>query len=116
MTMSPVRIDAAQWSAEFTIFSQAGMKWFDFLAVIDRGDQCEIVARVVNVHTLEAAFVSTIVTGSVDSLSTIYPGAGWYEREAHEMFGVEFIGLIDSRPLLFREIPVISPMRKVVTI
>jgi NADH-quinone oxidoreductase subunit C len=115
MTMSPVRIDASQWSAEFTLFSQAGMTWFDFLAVIDRGDQCEIVARVVNVHTLEAAFVSSVVTGSIDSLSTIYPGAAWYEREAHEMFGVTFNGLTDSRPLLFREIPKEPPMRKVVT-
>ncbi|CAB4612275.1 unannotated protein [freshwater metagenome] len=115
MTMSPMRIDASQWSAEFTIFSQAGMNWFDFLAVIDRGDQSEIVARVVNTQTQEAAFVSTVVHESIESLSAIYPGAAWYEREAHEMFGVTFIGLKDSRPLLFREIPEISPMRKVVT-
>jgi NADH-quinone oxidoreductase subunit C len=110
-----MRIDASQWVDEFAAFAQQGMKWFDFLAVIDRGEQSEIVARVVNTHSQESAFVSTVVVGSVDSLTKIYPGAAWYEREAHEMFGVTFHGLTDSRPLLFRKISETSPMRKAVT-
>lgn len=115
MTTSPMHIDASQWVSEFADFAQQGMNWFDFLSVIDRGEHSEVIARVVNAHSQESAFVSTVITGSIDSLTKIYPGAAWYEREAHEMFGVTFIGLIDSRPLLFREVPVTAPMRKAVT-
>lgn len=110
-----MRIDASEWITEFAAFAQQGMIWFDFLAVIDRGENSEVLARVVNTHSQESAFVSTIVTGSIVSLTKIYPGAAWYEREAHEMFGVTFSGLADSRPLLFRKIPETSPMRKTVT-
>ena len=115
MTTSPIHIDASQWVSAFADFAQQGMHWFDFLSVIDRGELSEVVARVVNTHSQESACVSTVVSGSIDSLTTIYPGAAWYEREAHEMFGVTFIGLNDSRPLLFRDIPTTSPMRKAVT-
>lgn len=114
MTTSPVRIESGQWAATFRELSTRGLTWFDFLAVIDRGEQLEIVARVVNSHTNESACHSTLVDGSVESLSTIYLGATWYEREAQEMFGVTFVGLSDTRPLLFREFPAPSPMRKAV--
>ena len=36
----------------------------------------------------------------VDSLTALIPGAEFYEREVHEMFGVEFIGLQNTAPLL----------------
>ena len=29
---------------------------------------------------------------AVDSWVTVYPGANWHEREAHEMFGIDFVG------------------------
>ena len=29
---------------------------------------------------------------AVDSWVTVYPGANWHEREAHEMFGIGFRG------------------------
>ena len=28
----------------------------------------------------------------VDSWITVYAGANWHEREAHEMFGIDFVG------------------------
>ena len=114
MTTSPVRIEAYQWAATFRELSNRGLTWFDFLAVIDRGEQSEIVARVVNSHTNESSCISALCDGSIESLSTIYSGATWYEREAQEMFGVTFTGLTDARPLLFREFPAPSPMRKTV--
>ncbi len=114
MTTSPMRIESDGWAATFSDLSSKGLTWFDFLAVIDRGSQTEVVARVVNSQTNESACYSTMIDGSVESISTIYPGATWYEREAQEMFGVKFIGLADSRPLLYREVPTPSPMRKAV--
>ena len=38
----------------------------------------------------------------LQSLSDVYPGSVWHEREAAEMFGVSFTGLTDSRNLLLR--------------
>ena len=36
----------------------------------------------------------------VQSLTSIMKGAGWIEREIHELFGVEFDGHPDLKPLL----------------
>jgi NADH-quinone oxidoreductase subunit C len=36
----------------------------------------------------------------LDTLVGVFSGAGWHEREAHEMLGVRFRGNEDLRPLL----------------
>ncbi len=36
----------------------------------------------------------------VDSVSGIWPGAAWMEREAYDMFGIHFVGHTDFRRLL----------------
>jgi NADH-quinone oxidoreductase subunit C len=116
MTGAPARIDPDQWLQHFQNLAAASMTWFDFLTVIDRGASLDVVARVVNIESGESALVVTNVTQEVNSLTGIYPGASWYEREAQEMFGVTFIGLKDPRPLLHRESAHKTPMRKSVTL
>ncbi len=37
---------------------------------------------------------------SVDSLTSLWKGANWYERECHEFYGIKFKGHPDLRPLL----------------
>jgi NADH-quinone oxidoreductase subunit C len=36
----------------------------------------------------------------VDSLTPLWKGANWFERECHEFYGIEFNGHPDLRPLL----------------
>ena len=36
----------------------------------------------------------------IDSICSLVPGAEYYEREAREMFGIEFLGLPNPIPLL----------------
>jgi len=36
----------------------------------------------------------------IDSITPIFPGAEWIEREMHELFGIDFKGHPDLRPLL----------------
>lgn len=36
----------------------------------------------------------------IDSICSLIPGAEYYEREAREMFGIEFLGLPNPVPLL----------------
>lgn len=38
-----------------------------------------------------------------NTITSIYPGAQYYERDVHEFFGVEFIGNADSYKQLFLE-------------
>jgi NADH-quinone oxidoreductase subunit C len=53
----------------------------------------------------------------VDSLTTVWPGAAWHERETFEMFGVTFEGFDDGsghwlRPLLLPDGFEGTPLRK----
>ena len=47
-----------------------------------------------------------------DSVSDLFMGAIWMEREAREMFGIEFDGLVDARNLLLDEDIDIHPLLK----
>jgi NADH:ubiquinone oxidoreductase subunit C len=39
----------------------------------------------------------------IDSVTDLWEAAGWYERETHDLFGVEFAGNPDMSPLLLFE-------------
>jgi len=46
------------------------------------------------------------------SISKIFGGANWHEREAHDMFGFVFSGHPDLTPLLLPENATFHPLRK----
>lgn len=46
------------------------------------------------------------------TVSGIYPGADWHERETHDFFGVIFTGHPDLTPLLLPEDAGFHPLRK----
>lgn len=48
----------------------------------------------------------------VASLTDLYPGANWLEREAHEMFGIDFDGHPNHSNLLLEEDLHIHPLLK----
>ncbi len=49
---------------------------------------------------------------TVDSLVALYGAAGFMERECHEMYGIEFRGNPDLRPILLYEGFAGHPLRK----
>jgi NADH-quinone oxidoreductase subunit C len=49
---------------------------------------------------------------SIDSISEIYPGANWHEREAFDLFGVHFRNHPDLRRILLPDDWEGYPMRK----
>ena len=105
----------AEWREAVTGLRSEGFVLFDFLTAVDRGATLEVVARVVNPVTRVSAMVWTSIpadAAELPSLSDCYLGATWCEREAAEMFGVTFIGLADTRPLLLRSSLSEPPMRK----
>jgi NADH-quinone oxidoreductase subunit C len=48
----------------------------------------------------------------VPTVSGVFPGANWHERETHEFFGIRFAGHPNLRPLLLPEDATYHPLRK----
>lgn len=48
----------------------------------------------------------------VPTISGVYPGANWHEREAHDFFGIRFAGHPDLSPFLLPEDATYHPLRK----
>ncbi len=48
----------------------------------------------------------------VQTISNVFPGANWHERETHDFFGINFLGHPDLSPLLLPEDATYHPLRK----
>ena len=100
--MRAVALEA--WVAELAACRDAGFDIFDMLAGVDRGHDIEVIASVMRSADSATEMVSTLLgpDRAIDSITHVYEGAAWYERELAEMFGVRIVNAPDSRPLLRR--------------
>jgi len=48
----------------------------------------------------------------IPTISGVFPGADWHERETHDFFGIRFLGHPDLRPFLLPEDADYHPLRK----
>ncbi len=48
----------------------------------------------------------------IATISKIFPGANWHERETHDFFGIRFLGHPDLSPFLLPEDADYHPLRK----
>ena len=83
---------------------------FDYLRCLSGVDQMEQGLEVVyNLYSFKHAHnvvIKTVLPADdpqVETTTTVWNGALWHEREAHEMFGIVFQGHPDLRPLLLEE-------------
>jgi NADH-quinone oxidoreductase subunit C len=78
--------------------------FFDWLTAVDElSEGFSVVAHLWSTRNRHGVLVRTKVpreAPEVESIVDIYPGAGWPERETHEMFGVQFAGNPNLQPLL----------------
>lgn len=109
------------WKDELTIFipPEAVIPVFNFLryhtaaqytTVVDitavdypsRHNRFEVVYNLLSIRFNSRIRVKTYAseTSSVPSITSIYTGANWYERETYDMFGVFFEGHPDLRRIL----------------
>ena len=108
-------VERERWVECLAELRQAGLASLDLLTGVDRGEQVEVVARVVDPASGAAELVSTRVPADdpvLPSATTVHPAAAWHERETAEMFGIVFAGHPDPRPLLLRSAPVLPPLRR----
>jgi NADH-quinone oxidoreductase subunit C len=94
----------------------AGCDFFDWLTAVDELDQgYAVVAHLYCIESGQHMLVRTLVPREDPVLPTatgLFRGAGWAERETHEMFGVVFDGHPGLAPLLLPEGFEGHPLRK----
>jgi NADH-quinone oxidoreductase subunit C len=127
-----VDVPVAQWrEAALHARDELGMDYIDWLSAVDVPDGDPPGVDVV-VHVLDSRSTGAPVPGvrrlllrtrvpdagaHLPSLTPVWPGSAWHERETFEMFGVTFDGFDDGsgdwlRPLLLPDGFEGTPLRK----
>ena len=73
------------------------------LACVDYEERFELVYFLQSLAREQSLVVKTEVPydrPTLPSVCAVWPAADWYEREAHDLFGVSFDGHPDLSPLL----------------
>ncbi|MEU2080188.1 NADH-quinone oxidoreductase subunit C, partial [Streptomyces sp. NPDC013489] len=114
-----VDVPPGSWIAALeTARDTLGCTYFDWLSAVDEpGTGFRICAHVAAVGEgrPRRLLLRTTVPHAAPVLPTaigVYAGAGWHERETHEMFGVDFTGHPHLVPLLLPENFEGHPLRK----
>jgi NADH-quinone oxidoreductase subunit C len=103
VAVAPERWEALARYAKDTV----GCRFFNFLTAVDWKEQgLEVVARVDNLDENVALMLKTKLGPGVTrcaSLTPVYRGANWMERECFDMFGIHFDGHPDLRRILLED-------------
>lgn len=117
----------AGWVADAATARDGGFAFFDWLSAVDRTYDPAAPGFDVACHLLDVSrpgalrsllLVVRVRDGDeLPSLTGVFAGAAWHEREVHEMFGIAVSGFDDGtahgiRPLLLPEGFEGTPLRK----
>jgi NADH-quinone oxidoreductase subunit C len=112
-----VTLPVERWQ-EFARFAKEtlGCRYFNWLSAVDWKEQgLEVVARVEDLQGPLAVMLRTRLAPGVarcPTLTGVFRGAGWMERECYDMFGIVFEGHPDLRRILLSEDWEGFPLRK----
>ena len=112
-----VTLPVDQWEP-FAAFAKEtlGCRFFSFLTAVDWKEQgMEVLCRVENLDAQIALLLRTRLAAGTDrcpTLTGVWRGADWMERECWDMFGVRFEGHPDHRRILLGEDWEGHPLRK----
>lgn len=116
VTFGSVRVDVpeSEWLTSAASLASCGFTYFDFLTAAAVESGYEVVAHLVDPDQPSRRLILSTrpAGGGLDSLSAVFPGASWHEREAFEMFGLTFVGHPDLRRLLLPPRSTMNPLRK----
>jgi len=106
------------WLAAVEELKADGFDYFDWLGCVDEIGRRNCLRIVLVLRDLarraEPKMLSCVLPRDeprIDSVRTVFAGAAWHEREAAELFGVEFLGGEHRRLLLNPEFEG-TPLRK----
>jgi NADH-quinone oxidoreductase subunit C len=120
-------VQPEEWATAVTQAREAAYSFFDWLSAVDQTDDeqapgFDVVCHLLDPSTPTALRRLLIRTRlpegrALPSITGVFRGAAWHERETHEMFGVEFDGFDDGsglglRPLLLPDGFEGTPLRK----
>lgn len=80
-----------------------GCAYFGCLSAVDCDEHFELVYQLANLDADRRVRVKTRVPRGeprLASVTSIWVGADWYEREAYDLFGIDFDGHPDQRRIL----------------
>jgi NADH-quinone oxidoreductase subunit C len=113
------RIPSDEWEAFARAAKEAGFEICSDVTAVDwlraRPERYEVVASLVSMqHTLRLRMITTADRQDpvVASLTPIWPGAGYAEREVYDMFGIHFEGHPDLTRILMPDEWEGHPLRK----
>jgi NADH-quinone oxidoreductase subunit C len=127
ITADPRDVPVDDWAGAVLELREQGYRYFDWLTAVDETDRDDAPGFDVVCHLLDpsrpGAATGVLVRTrapegrAVPSLTPVFAGAAWHERETHEMFGIDFDGFDDGtglglRPLLLPEGFEGTPLRK----
>lgn len=118
-----------EWWRAIEEARNSGLTYFDWLSAVDETDRDEDPGLDIVCHLLDPRpggdrDLRTLLVRarvpegvSLPSLTSLFAGAAWHERETHEMFGQEFTDFDDGtglgiRPLLLPDGFEGTPLRK----
>ena len=103
-----VAVPPDQWAALAQFAKDTlGCRFFSFLTAVDwKEPGLEVVARVDNLDDNVSVMMKTRLGPGVSdcaSLTPVYRGADWMERECYDMFGIRFEGHPGLRRILLSD-------------
>lgn len=115
-----VDVARADWHAALAAARELGFTFFDWLSGVDQTDAAEeagfdVVVHLWSLPAREHLLLRTRVPVGDPSLATVtdlFAGASWHERETYEMFGLTFDGHPHLVPLLLPDGFEGHPLRK----
>jgi len=118
ITYFAISIPVAEWVAFAEAAKANGFDAFSDLFAIDHFTEAprfEVVLNLISMTTRERIVVSTRVPyddPSVPTLTEVFVGANFYEREAYDLMGIDFPGHPDLTRILMPDEWVGHPLRK----
>jgi NADH-quinone oxidoreductase subunit C len=109
--VSPLQVVAAAQLLDRAGFAIDAVTGVDWLAQ----DQMEVVYDYFHPTEPLRVVVRTRVPRAepeLPTISTVFPGANWHERETHDFFGIRFTGHPNLKPFLLPEDADFHPLRK----
>lgn len=95
-----IALPAAQLSAAVQIMLDAGVWHLSAITCQQIENNLELLYHFWDQYGLTLRIHLGLTNPQIKSVCPQIPGAEFYEREVHELFGVEFIGLPNPAPLL----------------